>query len=135
MERVAARLRLDVLQFHGGESQEFCRGWPQRVIKAARVRDAESLALVAAYPVDFILADAYVEGQSGGTGRRVPPAWVGGVPAERLILAGGLTPENVADAIRQIRPLAVDVASGVESAPGQKDPERIRRFISNARNA
>ncbi len=135
VERLAAHLRLDAVQFHGAESPDFCRGWAQRVIKAVRVRDRHSLAQMAAYPVDFILADAYVEGQLGGTGERIPPSWLGAVASERLILAGGLTPENVAEAIRQVRPAAVDVASGVEGAPGKKDPERVRRFIANARNA
>ena len=132
---IAARIGLDALQFHGSESSELCAGWDRKTIKAVRVRDAASLARAAAYEVDFILADAYVEGLAGGTGRRVPGEWLVGVPAERLILAGGLTPDNVADAIRSLRPAAVDVASGVEHAPGHKDPEKVERFIANARLA
>jgi phosphoribosylanthranilate isomerase len=83
-----------------------------------------------------ILADARVPGQHGGTGRRAPwhllAGWDPGLP---LILAGGLTPENVAEAIRIVRPFGVDVASGVEASPGKKDPDRLRRFIENARTA
>jgi phosphoribosylanthranilate isomerase len=132
---IAARVGLDVLQFHGSEDVELCRGWSCTTIKAMRVRDATTLASAASYPVDFILADAYVDDLPGGTGARVPPQWLNGVPPERLILAGGLTPENVAAAIRAVRPAAVDVASGVERAPGRKDPEKVKRFIANARVA
>src|SRR5262249_34022754 len=90
-QATAGRVGLDALQFHGDESTEFCAGWRWKTIKAVRVRDARSLAGAPIQKVDFILADAYVEGRSGGTGHRVPLEWLGGVPAERLILAGGLT--------------------------------------------
>jgi phosphoribosylanthranilate isomerase len=132
---IVRQVGLDAVQFHGAEEPAYCEGWPAKVVKAVRVRDAESLRAAAAYRVDFILADAYVEGRVGGTGERVPLAWLDGVPRERLILAGGLNADNVADAIRQVRPVAVDVASGVESAPGIKDAEKVRRFIANARAA
>lgn len=132
---IAAQVGLDALQFHGRESAALCAGWDRKTIKAVRVRDGEALARAAAYAVDFILADAYVEGQAGGTGQRVPSEWLAGVAPERLILAGGLTPENVAAAIRTVRPAAVDVASGVERAPGLKDREKVERFIANARVA
>ncbi len=82
-----------------------------------------------------ILVDAHVAGQYGGTGQTAPwhllADFKPGVP---LILAGGLTPDNVADAIRIVRPYAVDVASGVESRPGKKDPDKLRRFIDAVRN-
>ncbi len=132
---VAARVGLDALQFHGDEPPALCAGWSAKTIKAVRVRDAATLAAASAYAVDFILADAYVEGQAGGTGRRVPLEWLGGVARERLILAGGLTPETVAEAVRAVRPAVVDVASGVEAAPGIKDPEKVERFIAHARLA
>jgi phosphoribosylanthranilate isomerase len=136
IERILGALRLDLLQFHGDESPEDCRGWTVPVIKAVRVRARQSLTRAAAsYPVDFILADAYVEGQVGGTGRRVPLDLVDASLAGRLLLAGGLNPDNVAEAVRRLRPMAVDVASGVESAPGRKDPEKVRRFIENAQLA
>jgi phosphoribosylanthranilate isomerase len=83
-----------------------------------------------------VLVDAHVEGQMGGTGRRAPWELLAGFdPGVPLILAGGLTPENVADAIRTVRPAGVDVASGVESEPGVKDADKVRRFIDNARDA
>lgn len=135
VESLAERCGLDTLQFHGNEAPAYCQGWKQRTIKAIRVKDAVTLSAANVYRVDFILADAYVEGLPGGTGRVVPPAWLEGVARDRLILAGGLTPENVAAAVRQVRPMAVDVASGVEHAPGRKDPERVRRFIANAQTA
>jgi phosphoribosylanthranilate isomerase len=133
---VAQAVGLDAVQFHGDESVDYCcAGWHCKTIKAVRVHDAEALARAAAYPVDFILADAYVEGRAGGTGQRVPRAWLTGVPAERLILAGGLNADTVAEVVRSVRPAGVDVASGVERAPGIKDPEKVGRFVSNAKSA
>jgi phosphoribosylanthranilate isomerase len=133
--RIAVRVGLHALQFHGNENAEYCRGWDRKVIKAVRARDAETVRTAASYPVDFVLVDAYVEGLVGGTGRLARWDWLTDIDRERLIVAGGLTPENVADAVRQLRPVAVDVASGVESAPGRKDPALVRRFIANAQSA
>jgi phosphoribosylanthranilate isomerase len=132
---IAAAVGLRALQFHGEESPADCAGWTLKVIKAVRVGDPGSVAEAAAYPVDFILLDAYVEGHVGGTGHRFAWDLAAGCDRSRLILAGGLTPENVAGAVRTVRPLAVDVASGVERAPGIKDAERMRRFIANAQTA
>jgi phosphoribosylanthranilate isomerase len=137
-DRVAAIARqvgVTALQFHGDESPEFCRGWTQKVIKAIRVCDAHAAAHAERYAVDFILADAYVEGQRGGTGRRIVPILLEGFERRHLILAGGLNPENVAEAVRTVRPFAVDVASGVERAPGQKDVTLMRRFIAHAQTS
>jgi len=132
---LAARLRLDALQFHGRESAAYCQDWSQKRIKAVRVDGPQALAQAAVYPVDFILADAYVEGRVGGTGRQIPLEWLTGIDRSRLILAGGLNAENVAHAVRHVRPAAVDVASGVEKEPGKKDPDLVRKFIENAKNA
>ncbi len=132
---VLAQVPLDALQFHGDEPPAACADWSVPVIKAVRVRGPETLAAASDYAVDFLLADAWVPGQAGGTGQRVPLEWLGGVARERLILAGGLSPETVADAVRAVRPAGVDVASGVEAAPGIKDPEKVERFIANARLA
>jgi len=134
-ERVAAiaqQVGLTALQFHGDESPDFCCGWTQKVVRAIRVCDGHAAAKAQRYTVDFILADAYVEGQRGGTGRRIVPILLEGFERRHLILAGGLTPENVAEAVRTVRPFAVDVASGVERAPGQKDVTLMRRFIAHA---
>jgi len=133
---IADHVGLDGLQFHGDEAPALCAGWRRKTIKAVRVRAPHSArAAAAAYAVDWLLADAYVAGVPGGTGARVPVEWLAGVGRQRLILAGGLTPETVADAVRAVRPAAVDVASGVERAPGRKDAEKVERFIANARLA
>lgn len=133
--RTIAQVGLTAVQLHGREDAAFCRGWSCKTIKAVRVRDHASLAAAAEYPVDFILADAYVAGVPGGTGVRIPREWLVGIGRARLILAGGLTPDTVADAVREVRPAGVDVASGVERAPGVKDPEKMERFIANAHAA
>jgi phosphoribosylanthranilate isomerase len=117
-----------------------------RVIPAFPVRDEQSLHRVRSYLTllesshaalpSAILVDAHVHGMHGGTGQTAPWQLLADFdPGVPLILAGGLTPENVAEAIRIVRPWGVDVASGVESAPGRKDPEKLRRFIENARAA
>lgn len=132
---IAERVGLDVIQFHGDEPPAFCEGWNRTTIKAVRVDGPQALTAAAAYPVDYVLADAHVAGERGGTGHRVPLEWLVGFPRERLIVAGGLTPDTVAEAVRELHPAMVDVASGVESAPGIKDPEKVERFIANARTA
>ena len=132
---IVAQVGVTALQFHGDEAPEFCRVWKQKVIKAIRVSDGSAPRQAAAYDVDFILADAYVEGLLGGTGARVDPVLLEGFDRSRLILAGGLTPDNVAEAVRTVRPFGVDVASGIERAPGQKDTELLRRFIDHAHAA
>jgi len=132
---VATTVGLRAVQLHGDESPADCTGWSIKVIKALRVRDAASVEQAAAYPVDFILLDAYVEGHAGGTGRRFAWDLATRCDRSRLILAGGLTADNVADAVRAVRPYAVDVASGVERGPGIKDTQLIQRFIANAQTA
>jgi phosphoribosylanthranilate isomerase len=119
--------------------------FPFAHVPAFRVKDAASLADITRYieaaraagrPPSAVLVDAYVEGRMGGTGHRPPWDLLAGFdPGIPLILAGGLTPENVADAFRVVRPWGVDVASGVESAPGRKDPGKVRAFVANARAA
>jgi len=132
---IARTVGLTALQFHGDESPADCVQWDRKVIKAVRVRDANASAAAAAYAVDFILADAYVESMFGGSGKRIEVPWLKGFAAERLIVAGGLTADNVAALVRDVRPFGVDVASGVEQAPGRKDPVLMRRFIENAHAA
>jgi phosphoribosylanthranilate isomerase len=136
--------RIRTVQWHGEDSPPV-DGPFYRVIPAFPVRDASSLEVVTRH-LDAcrvlerlptaILLDGHASGQYGGTGRLAPweliAAFRPGVP---VILAGGLTPENVAEAVRIVRPYAVDVASGVESTPGRKDTEKMRRFIAAAREA
>ncbi|HEY9171998.1 MAG TPA: phosphoribosylanthranilate isomerase [Verrucomicrobiae bacterium] len=132
-----ARCGLNLLQFHGEESPEFCTQFGLMTMKAFRVRDRESLKGLPAYSTDAWLLDAFTPGQLGGTGERFN--WDLAAEAGRLgrpiFLAGGLTPENVAEAVRRARPFGVDVSSGVESAPGRKDPAKVRAFIAAAKAA
>lgn len=133
--RIAQEVNLDTVQFHGDEPEELCRGWHLRTIRAVRLRRPEDAARLAGVPADYVLVDAYLEDRPGGTGRRVPLDWLAGAPRERLIVAGGLTPANVGEVVRCLRPAGVDVASGVESEPGRKDPGKVKEFIENARAA
>jgi len=128
---------LNLLQFHGDELPEYCPQFGLMTIKAFRISDEASLADLPKYATDAYLLDAYVPGALGGTGHRFN--WDLAVAAQKfgkpLFLAGGLTPENVADAIVKVRPFAVDVSSGVEEKPGKKDPAKVRAFIKHAQEA
>jgi phosphoribosylanthranilate isomerase len=133
---IIASCSLDAVQLHGDEPPADCILPPCRVIKGVRPRHAADLAALAAYPVAALLVDAAVPGQFGGTGQRADWELAARLAArQRVILAGGLTPANVAAAVRQVRPYAVDVASGVESAPGRKDPDLVAQFIRMAKEA
>lgn len=126
---------LDVVQLHGDEPPEVCQDLaPCRVVKALRLRDAGSLDGVDRYPVCAVLLDAWVPDQFGGTGHRCDWRLAAEVSRQRTtILAGGLNPDCVADAVRLVQPYAVDVSSGVESMPGRKDPDKVAAFIRNAK--
>jgi len=132
-----AQCGLDWLQFHGEESPAFCARFSLPTIKAFRLRDATSLELLRAYDTDAWLLDAWSPGQRGGTGATFN--WALAVEAAQhgrpIFLAGGLTPANVVEAIRVVRPFGVDVSSGVESAPGRKDIARMQAFVAAARAA
>lgn len=128
--------RLDLVQLQGNESPEFCRAFGSRAVKAIRVRDRKSLEPMSRYRVRGFVLDAYVPDQFGGTGHRFD--WELALlakPYGRIILAGGLTPENVAEAIQKVRPFGVDVSSGVEERMGKKSPEKLERFIRQVREA
>ena len=126
---------LDTLQFHGNESPEYCARFELRTIKAFRVKDSESLGQLPDYETDAWLLDSHVKGVPGGTGARFN--WDLAVEAKRLgrpiLLAGGLTPENAADAVGQIAPFGLDVSSGVEASPGRKDAAKVAALIANAK--
>jgi phosphoribosylanthranilate isomerase len=136
--------RIRTLQWHG-EERELGNTFPFRLIAAFPVRDQGSLLTITRY-LDLcrglgqlpaaILVDAHVPGQYGGTGQLAPWKLLADFqPGLPLLLAGGLTPDNVAEAVRIVRPYGVDVASGVELSPGLKDQEKMRRFIGAAREA
>lgn len=128
---------LNVLQFHGDETPEFCMQFGAMTMKAFRVKDAESLHVLPSYHTDAFLLDSYVAGKQGGTGERFN--WDLAVQAKQLgrpvFLAGGLNAGNVREAIEQVRPFGIDVSSGVEASPGKKDHQKIRDFIAAARAA
>ena len=134
-------LGLRAVQLHGDESNEFLsslrRYTDAKIIKAIRVGPNFDLGSIKESAADAVLLDAFSVGQFGGTGKQFEwsIAAEGVKLTSELILAGGLLPENVADAVCAVRPYAVDVASGVESSPGKKDPEKLRNFIKNAKRA
>jgi len=134
--RAVKEIGLDTIQLHGEETPEFCKQFaPLKVMKAFRVKDASSLVTLTDYNTDAWLLDSYVAGEKGGTGAVFN--WDLAVQAKDsgkpIVLAGGLTPENIAEAVHEVWPYAVDVSSGVESAPGKKDAEMIRRFVEAIR--
>jgi phosphoribosylanthranilate isomerase len=134
--RIAERVGLAGLQFHGDESPDYCRGWPQWTIKVLRaVPGADLAARAASYDTTYVMLDAYVPGLHGGTGVAVDPAVTAGIPRARLFMAGGLRPETVADVVRRVRPHGVDVASGVERSTGVKDHGQIQEFVLRAKSA
>lgn len=125
---------LDIIQLHGDEEPQDCDFAPRRVVKALRVKAAASLVGHEAFQVSALLLDTWVAGAYGGTGETFNWELAASVARQRrVILAGGLTPENMAAAIEAVRPYAVDVSSGVEATPGRKDPAKVAAFIRNAK--
>ncbi|MDI6689713.1 MAG: phosphoribosylanthranilate isomerase [Actinomycetota bacterium] len=137
VKTVATICGLDILQFHGSESASYCMQFERKVIKAFRIKQFSDLDIFPGYrAVDAFLLDTFVEGRCGGTGktfdwRIARKAKEFGKP---IILSGGLNPDNVAEAIRLVKPYAVDVSSGVEKEPGKKDPDKLRAFFENVRS-
>jgi phosphoribosylanthranilate isomerase len=141
---VARAVGLTMVQLHGSEPPtDLVALEGLDVIKAFRVGSAEDIAAMSSYLEECrrlgrmplaVLVDAFVPGLAGGTGQTVADDLIAALPRlERLVLAGGLTPENVADRVARARPWMVDVASGVESAPGRKCPRRVAEFVKRAR--
>jgi phosphoribosylanthranilate isomerase len=129
--------QLNVLQFHGSEMPEFCLQFGLMTMKAFRVQNADSLLPMSSYQTDAFLLDSYVKGKPGGTGEAFN--WDLAVEAKKfgkpVFLAGGLTPQNVAQAIRKVQPFGVDVSSGVEQSPGKKDASKMQQFVAAVRAA
>lgn len=136
VERVIDRCGFRTVQLHGSELPEYCRRLAVSVIKTFRVRRGGPLPPFEAYRVHAFLLDTFVEGKPGGTGQTFPLEVASSAKAfGRVIIAGGLNPENVAQVIREVHPYAVDVSSGVESKPGRKDPQKLRDFVACVRGA
>lgn len=135
IQEIVNSCRLDGIQLHGAESPEFCRLFRRRVIKGFRPQNPNALTQISDYDVDAFLLDSYHPELAGGTGTTFD--WELAVAAKMfgrpVILSGGLNPENVGDAVRLVKPYAVDVASGVESFPGKKDANKLKSFIEQAR--
>jgi phosphoribosylanthranilate isomerase len=135
--RAIGECGLSLLQFHGDEPPEFCTQFGLMSMKAFRIRDVESLKEIPNYQTDAYLLDAYSPEARGGTGEKFN--WDLAIEAQKfgkpIFLAGGLTPENVAEAVRKVRPFGVDVSSGVESSPGKKDHAKLEAFIKAVREA
>ena len=135
IQNIFERTRLNVIQYHGDETPEFCDAVGLPFIKAFRVRPGIDIQTeMERYPnASGFLLDAYVKGQPGGTGERFD--W-GMIPQSNapIILAGGLSPDNAKDAIEQVAPWALDVSGGIETKPGRKDPDKMRRFMNACRN-
>jgi phosphoribosylanthranilate isomerase len=131
---IAGFCGLDVLQLHGDETPDDCRLPPWRTVKALRIRDSASLAGLDGWPTSALLLDAWRPDSYGGTGHTFDWSLAArAATGRRVILAGGLTPENVTEAVRTVRPYAVDVSSGVEASPGRKDPAKVAAFIRAAK--
>ena len=137
VERVLEQVPLDLLQFHGEETPEFCGQFRVPYVKAVRVRAGLDLLQYAQHyrAARGLLLDAYIEGAHGGTGTAFDWTLIPRELPLPVILSGGLNPENVAEAVRRIRPWAVDVSSGVEASPGVKDPRSIAAFMKEVRSA
>lgn len=137
LQEIAAFCGIDLIQLHGDESPAYCsRLTRSRVIKAVFPRNERALVEAAHYKVRAVLADARTSSKYGGTGLRTDWTLAARLKENfRLILAGGLEPDNADDAVAAVGPDALDFNSGVESAPGRKDPEKMRRAVAAARKA
>jgi len=135
--RAIGEAGLTMLQFHGDEPPEFCTQFGLMSMKAFRIRDAESLKEILKYQTDAYLLDAFSPEARGGTGEKFN--WNLAVEAQKfgkpIFLAGGLTPRNVAEAVKKVQPFGVDVSSGVESAPGKKDHAKVKSFLAAVKSA
>jgi phosphoribosylanthranilate isomerase len=125
-----------LLQFHGGEDDAFCRAFGVPYLKAVAMGGDADDAAIARHPgAAGLLLDSHAKGSAGGTGQRFDWSRIPRGIELPFLLAGGLHPDNVFDAVRMVRPWGVDVSSGIESAPGEKDAARMRRFVDEVRRA
>jgi phosphoribosylanthranilate isomerase len=135
VRRIMEECNIPLAQLHGDESPQYCAELGRSVIKAIRLRERQDLERMTSYQVAGFVLDAFVEGMPGGTGVTIDWDLAGEAQVVGpIILAGGLTPDNVLEAVRQARPYGVDVSSGVEASPGKKDHAKVRAFIANAKS-
>jgi len=136
VERIASDCGLHAVQIHGDEAAEEFGGMSVPVWRAVSYRDGHWTPVPDTWPADRYLVDAHAPDRYGGTGEEAD--WIAAAELARekpVMLAGGLTPDSVAEAVRTVRPMGVDVITGTESTPGKKDPDKLRAFIANARSA
>ncbi len=134
IRRIIREGGIQILQFHGSESPVLCTRFREKVIKAIRIKDEESISEMQMYDVDTFLLDTYLDCAKGGTGKTFN--WKYAEMAKkngRIILSGGLNPSNIGNAVRKLKPYGVDVSSGVEISPGKKDHDKIREFVREAK--
>ncbi len=135
VKEITSYCNFDILQFHGDETPDYCKKFPQKIIKAFRIKDKESLVDIPKYEVDYYLLDAYSEVAPGGTGRTFN--WDLAKEAKKfgrpIILSGGLNPENIIEALKKVSPFGVDVSSSVEASPGKKDHKKLKEFITKVK--
>ncbi len=125
---------IGLVQLHGDESPEFCAELPFNAVKALRIKEPSDIARVELYPQEAILFDKYSDDAYGGTGESFTWDWLQDLKTTKsIILSGGLTPDNVGEAIGKVSPYAVDVSSGVEGSPGNKNADKMRQFIQAVR--
>jgi phosphoribosylanthranilate isomerase len=133
---MAGFLKLDAVQLHGNEDSVYCRGLKTTVIKAVRIGSQLDLDGINEFDVAALLLDSKIDGMLGGSGKRFPWEMASALcEGRRVFVAGGLTPENVREAVRTLSPYGVDTASGVETQPGVKDPVLMEKFITEAKFA
>ena len=132
LEAIIDQVAPDIIQYNGQESHDFCNAVGHPYWKAIRVKSEQDVALAQQdyHRARALLLDAWVDGVPGGTGQAIDPAYMNQAITVPWILAGGLTPDNVADALLRYRPHAVDVSSGVERSAGVKDAIKLRQFIA-----
>lgn len=135
VHEIVSKVNLSAVQLYGNEGADDLIGYERSVIKVFRVRPGFDVEVMRNYVVDAFLLDAYVEAKYGGTGKKFD--WNVAVKAKeygKIILSGGLNPENIEEAVRFVQPYGVDVSSGVEKEPGIKDPVKVREFIMRAKS-
>lgn len=137
VNQVISQVNIDCLQFHGTEPVDFCESFGKPYIKALGIAGADNIdGVMAQYSsARSVLLDSHGAGKAGGTGETFDWATIPDTLRQKIILAGGLTPDNIADAIKQVRPYAVDLSSGVEMAPGKKDSKLMARLMSEVMRA